>query len=126
MREPRAEILVAVLGQWASGKSTAARTLVGHLGGEDRVVFINDAVRLTGQVLNHIRDLEDSNVKVSMEEDGRQRLWCEQATLWLGPGEDLETVDPNTLAFDMPDHALCDWLTRARAGDIIRSCGLTE
>ena len=33
------QIVVGVLGQWASGKSTAAKTLVSYLGGEENVVF---------------------------------------------------------------------------------------
>ena len=33
MLEREGEIIVGVLGQWASGKSTAAKTLVEHLGG---------------------------------------------------------------------------------------------
>ena len=60
------EIIVGVLGQWASGKSTAARTLVEYLGGEGRVVFINDQELVASQAVNHILELEDSKVKLSI------------------------------------------------------------
>ena len=42
MTETQAEIVVGVLGQWASGKAEAARTLIRHLGGEGPVVFLTD------------------------------------------------------------------------------------
>jgi uridine kinase len=37
MNERKGEIIVGILGQWASGKSTAAKTLVSYLGGEGDV-----------------------------------------------------------------------------------------
>ena len=42
MGELEGEIIVGILGQWASGKSTASGTLVRYLGGEGEVIFISD------------------------------------------------------------------------------------
>jgi hypothetical protein len=114
MREVEGSIIVGVLGQWASGKSTAARTLVEHLGGEGQVAFLNDAVLLASQAVNHILEPEDSGVILCVEEDGRQRLECEHATVWLPPGEDFQTVELATLRFDVDDGVLPEWLHRAR------------
>ena len=74
MKELGEEIIVGILGQWASGKSAAARTLIEYLGGEGKVVFINDQELLVGQAVKHFLGLEDSQVKLSIEDDGRQRL----------------------------------------------------
>jgi hypothetical protein len=115
MREGQEQVVVGILGQWASGKSAAARTLIGHLGGEGNVVFINDAWLLAGRVVKHILDLGESNVTRSLEEDGRLRLEGERAALWLRPGEDLETVELGTLQFRFGDDVLWDWLDRVRA-----------
>jgi len=129
MVERKGEIIVGVLGQWASGKTAAAKTLVRYLGGEDEVVFITDRVLLAGQVANHILELEESKVKRSIEDDGRQRLEGELATVYLRPGEDLETVDLDTLLFDLHDDIYVSvppetysWLDRARLelGSLIR------
>jgi hypothetical protein len=114
MMEHKGEIIVGVLGQWASGKSTAARTLIRYLGGAGEVVFINDQELFARQAVNHILELEDSKVTFSIEDDGRQRLDGEHATVWLGPGEDLKTVDLNTLQFNVHDNVLPAWLNRAR------------
>jgi hypothetical protein len=114
MMEPKREIIVGILGQWASGKSAAARTLIEYLGGEGQVVFINDQELLISQAVNHFLEL-DSKAKLSIEDDGRQRLDSEHATVWLGPGEDLKTVDLNTVRFDAHDDVvLWDWINRAR------------
>jgi hypothetical protein len=110
----KGEIIVGILGQWASGKSTAARTLIKYLGGRGEVVFINDQELFARQAVNHILELEDSKVTFSIEDDGRQRLDGEHATVWLGPGEDLKTVDLNTLQFNVHDDVLPAWLNRAR------------
>jgi hypothetical protein len=96
-------IVVGVLGQWASGKTEAARTLIRHLGGEGKVTFLTDRVLFARQVVDHILELEDSQVVVSVEADGRKRLDGELGVVWLGPGEDLRTVDLNTLSFDVYD-----------------------
>jgi hypothetical protein len=101
MIEHKGEIIVGVLGQWASGKTAAANTLVRYLGGEDEVAFITDRVLIAGQAVNHILELEESKVRRSIEDDGRQRFDGELATVYLGPGEDLKTVDLNTLLFDL-------------------------
>lgn len=115
MREQKGDIIVGVLGQWASGKSTAASTLIRHLGDMGEVLFITDRDLFASQAVNHILELEDSGVVVSVEDDGRQRLEAEHATVWLGPGEDLRTVDLSTLyRFDVHDDVLPAWLNRAR------------
>jgi hypothetical protein len=114
MTEPEGGIRVGVLGQWASGKSTAARTLIGYLGGSDNVVFVTDLVLFASQAVSHILELEDSKVKSTIEKDGRQQLEGELATVWLGPGVDLKTVDLTTLRFDVHDTVLPAWLNTAR------------
>jgi ABC-type oligopeptide transport system ATPase subunit len=119
--EIKEESIVGILGQWASGKSTAAKILIRYLGGEGKVTFITDRELLAGQAVNHILELDDSKVTFSVEDDGRQRLEGKLATVWLGPGEDLKTVDLNTLLFDLQDDVYdnvapgsCNWLERAR------------
>ena len=108
-------IMVGVLGQWASGKTEAARTLIRHLGGEGDVIFLTDRVLFASQVINHILEPEDSKVVVSIEDNGRQRLDGELATIWLNPGEDLRTVDPSTLDFDVyEDQVMNAWRNRAK------------
>jgi hypothetical protein len=121
MVEHNGEIIVGILGQWASGKSAAAKTLVSYLGGEDEAIFITDRELLAGQVINHILELDDSKVKRSFEDDGRQRIEGELATAYLGPGQDLETVDLNNLLFDLRDDVYNSvalgsrhWLDKAR------------
>jgi len=115
MIELEGEIIVGILGQSASGKTAAARALVRHLGGEGKVVFLSDRVLFASQAVNHILELEDSKVVVSIEDDGRQRLDGELATIWLGPGEDLRTVDVSTLDFRVhDDQVLNAWRKRAK------------
>ncbi len=89
--------------------------LIEYLGGEGKVVFIHDQELLINQAVNHFLDLDDSKVKFSIEDDGRQRLDDEHASVWLGPGEDLKTVDLNTVQFKTHnDVVLWDWINRAR------------
>jgi hypothetical protein len=115
MIEPKGEIIVGILGQWASGKSAAARTLIRYLGGEGETAFITDRDQFAGQAVNHILESDDSKVRFSIEDDGRQRLDGEHATVWLDPGEDLKTVDLSTLFdFDVQENVLPAWLNRAR------------
>ncbi len=114
MKDHKGDIVVGVLGQWASGKSTAARTLIRYLGGEGEVAFITDRELFAGQAVKHILELDDSEVTFNIEDDGRQRLDGEHATVWLGPGEDLKTVDLNTLNLDVHDNVQATWLNRAR------------
>ena len=115
MGEPAGGIQVGVLGQYASGKTEAARTLVRHLGGEGQVVFLTDRVLFARQAINYLLELDDSQVSMSREQDGRRRLEAELATIWLRPGEDLRTVDPGTLHFDSVDEqALYGWRRRAK------------
>jgi hypothetical protein len=60
---------------------------------------------------------------VSIEDDGRQRLDGEHATVWLGPGEDLKTADSSTLFdFDVHDNVLPAWLNRARVESGYQVC----
>jgi len=96
-------VIVGVLGQWASGKSTAAETLVKHLGKEGDVIFITDRVLVAAQAVNHILEIDDSELEVSLLDDGRRRLAGELAAVYLEPGEDLANVDLNTLLFDFHD-----------------------
>ncbi len=48
------EIIAGILGQWASGISTAARTQIKYPPGEGEVASINDQELLASQVVNHI------------------------------------------------------------------------
>ena len=116
------EVIVGVLGQWASGKSTASKTLIGYLGGEGNVAFINDQWLFSGQVVNYLLELEASKVVSSIEDDGRRRLSAERATIWLRPGQDLRTVDLAGLQFDVPEDTLADWLNSARVELAHRIC----
>jgi len=114
MKEFDGRIIVGILGQWASGKSTAAKTLVSHLGGEGDVVFLTDFVCLSGQAVNHILKLEENAVTTVIEDGGRRQLQGKLASVWLRPGEDLETVDLHTVRFDVNDAVVPAWLNRAR------------
>jgi hypothetical protein len=115
MTRPDGGIVVGVLGQWASGKTEAARTLIRHLGGRGEVVFLTDRVLFASQAVDHILELEDSKVQVGMEDDGRKRLDSELVTIWLRPGEDLRTVDPASLDFFVyDDQVLYAWRKRAK------------
>ena len=114
MRNPRGDIIVGILGQWASGKSTAAKTLIRHLGGKDEVVFISDRALLAAQVVDHIFGLDVSEVIFSVEVDGRRRLEGKHAVVYLDPGEDLKTVNLHTLLFDLYGDVAWDWLNRTK------------
>ena len=103
MSESYAGVVVGVLGQWASGKTEAARTLIRHLGGEGNVVFLTDRALFASQAIKHLLELEDSEVAVRIEDDGRQRLDCDLLTIWLAPGEDLKSVEPSSIRFEMYD-----------------------
>ncbi len=116
MVRPEGEIIVGVLGQWASGKSTAARTLLAYFGGEPNATFIDDRELVYRQAVRHILELEDSQLKLSIEDDGQQRVEGEHAVVWLDPGEDPESVDWSTYhRFDVPEDLLPAWLDEARA-----------
>jgi hypothetical protein len=122
MVDRRGEIIViGILGQWASGKSAAAETLVRYLGGEEEVIFITDRDLLASQVLKHILELGDSKVKRSIDDEGRQRFEGELATVYLGSGENFENVDLSTLLFDLHGeiydnvpHESLSWIDEAR------------
>jgi hypothetical protein len=122
MVDRKGEIVVGILGQWASGKSAAAETLVRYLGGEDEVTFITDRELLASQVVKHILELGDSKVIRSTDDEGRQRFEGELATVYLGSGENLETVeDLSTLLFELHEEIFdnvprdsLSWIDEAR------------
>ena len=121
MNEQQGQIVAGILGQWASGKSTGSGALVNHLGGEGEVIFIDDRAMLAGQAVKHILELDKDQVKVTIEEDGRQRFEGEYATVFLNPGEDLKTVDLSQLLFDLHEEdqaqdlsAWCTWFYAVR------------
>jgi hypothetical protein len=101
MADGRKEIIVGVLGQWASGKSTAAETLVRHLGGEGEVTFLTDREILARTVITHVLGFEGSRVKRSIDQAGTRRFDGDLATVYLGPEETLDNVDLNYLRFDL-------------------------
>ena len=115
------EVIIGVLGQWASGKTTAARTLVDHLGGEDEVIFLSDRVLLGQYVVNYVLQSEGSEANRTIEADGSQRFTAPLATFWLSPGEEASSVDTNTVLFEIheevydnvPAGAL-NWMDSAR------------
>jgi hypothetical protein len=121
MEDRRSEIVVGILGQWASGKSAAAETLIRHLGGEGDAIFITDRELLARQAVNHILELEDSKVSRSIDDEGKQRFEGELATVYIGPEETLDNVDLNTLLFDLHEDVFdkipyesLSWIDRAR------------
>ena len=114
MMESGGGIIVGVLGQWASGKTTASRTLIRHLGGEDKVAFINDQYLFAGQAVKYLLALEDSQITCTLEADGTRRLEGEYAKVWLDPGEDLKSVDLSTLRWNLHEDVMPEWLNRAR------------
>lgn len=108
------KIAVGILGQWSSGKSTAARILIEHLGGEGTVIFLNDQHIFASLLVKKLLDEDSARIVSRVEGDGRQRLATEYATIWLRPGEELQTVDVKSIAFDVPDETLAAWLNKAR------------
>mgnify|MGYP001826415334 CR=1 FL=1 len=114
MTEPEGGIIVGVLGQWASGKTSASRTLIEYLGGEDKVAFINDQYLFAGQAVKYLLELDGSQVTCTLEDDGTRRLEGEYAKVWLGPGEDLESVDLSTVRWNLHEDVIPAWLNRAR------------
>jgi hypothetical protein len=120
--DPYEPIVVGVLGQWASGKTEAARTLIGHLGGEREVIFITDRELFAAQAVRHILEPPDSRVTASHEADGRRRLEGEHVTVWLGPGEHLDTVDLSTLLFLVDEDVMPAWQSQARDELVAQIC----
>ncbi|MEJ2737382.1 MAG: hypothetical protein P8189_28145 [Anaerolineae bacterium] len=114
MGEPKGEIIVGVLGQYASGKSEAARSLIRYLGGKDEAIFINDRELLTRLAVDHLLELDEAQVTSTMEEDGTQRLDGKLATIWLRRGEDLNTLDLDTLRWEVRESVVHPWLARMR------------
>ena len=112
------EIIVGILGQWASGKSSAAKILIRYLGGENKTIFITDRVFVVGQAVKYILGEENSKGILSLEADGSQRLDSDHGTVWLSPEEDLQSVDLNRVRIDIPDDIydkeLPAWLNNAR------------
>ncbi|NIV37634.1 MAG: hypothetical protein GWN58_51910 [Anaerolineae bacterium] len=114
MGEPGCEITVGILGQWASGKTEAARTLIGHLGGPGKVTFLSDRELFFRQAHEYFLGLDESQVTTVLEADGSRRLQSEQAALWLGPGEDLRSVNLSSLRFYPDDETSASWLAASR------------
>ncbi len=108
-------VIVGVLGQWASGKSTAARTLLAYFGGEPHAVFIDDRELVYRLAVHHVLKAGDSKLALSIEDDGQQRLEGERVVVWLDPGEDPSSVDWSRYhRFDVPGDLLPAWLNEAR------------
>jgi len=122
MSEPGGAIAVGILGQWASGKTEAARTLVKHLGGPGKVVFLSDRELFFRQAHEYFLGLDESQLTITLEPDGCRRLQSEQAALWLGPGEDLRSINLSTLRFYPDDETSASWLeaSRLQLGDQFR------
>jgi hypothetical protein len=78
------------------------------------VAFLNDAVLLASRAVNHVLELERLGAARRVEEDGRQCLRGKQATVWLRPGEDFQTVELATLRFAVDDDVMPEWLHRCR------------
>jgi len=114
MTEHRGGVVVGVLGQWASGKSTAAKTLIRYLGGESEVTFLTDFVTFAHQAVDHLLSLEEEQIESSIEAEGVRRLKGELATVWLDPMEELESIDLNSVTFRVNDDVLPAWLNGAR------------
>jgi hypothetical protein len=121
MVDQKGEIVVGILGQWASGKSAAAETLVRYLGGEGNVTFITDRELLARQAVNYILELEASQIKRNIDNEGRQRFEGELATVYISSEETLENVDLNAMLFDLHDdvydnvpHESLSWIDKAR------------
>ncbi len=94
-------VVVGVLGQWASGKSTAAKILVDHLGGREQVIFLDDRKLVAAQAVEYIRRLPEAQLKRSVDADGLRIIEGPLMTVRLPPGETLDTVDLRNLLFDM-------------------------
>jgi hypothetical protein len=114
MRAYQKPIIVGVLGQWASGKSSAAAILLQYLGGTSKAIFLSDREDVTRQAVNYMLSVRDSQVTTSLEDDGRRRIESGPVTIWLNPGDDLRTVDLNQLQWDVEDELLPDWLNQGR------------
>jgi len=121
MVNPGEEIMVGVMGQWGSGKSTASAALVERLGGPDQVVFITDRELLAGQAVDYIRGLDETEARRIITPDGTIKLEGDLAAVFLREGEALDTVDLNSLLFDLHDEIYdevpvggCSWLDLAR------------
>lgn len=103
MVNPGEEIIVGVMGQWGSGKSTASAALVEHLGGPDQVVFITDRELLARQAVDYIKGLDETKARRIITPGGTIKLEGDLAAVFLREGEALDTVDLNTLLFDLHD-----------------------
>ncbi len=96
------------------GETTASRTLIGHLGGEDKVAFINDQCLFAAQAIKYLLALEDSQITCTLEDNGTRRLEGEYAKVWLDPGEHLKSVGLSTLQWSLHEDVIAEWLNRAR------------
>jgi hypothetical protein len=96
-------VVVGVLGQWASGKTTAAKTMVDHLGGPEEVIFLTDRKLLGAQVTDYIRQLPEMDLTRTVDDVGCQKLAGPLMSVRLQPGETLDNVDLNHLDFRLTD-----------------------
>lgn len=92
-------VAVGVLGQWASGKSTAAKVLVDHLGGEGEVIFLSDRTLMAAQATEYIRRLPETQLTRRTDRAGSLLLEGPLMSVALPPGETLSGVDLNSLDF---------------------------
>jgi hypothetical protein len=112
--ESEGPIVIGVLGQWASGKTEAARTLIRHLGGEGNVVFLTDRDLLVEQALGYFLGLDDSEITTTLEPDGTRQLQGEHAVSWLGPGDELDSVELDHFRWRPNDEVIGPWHDAAR------------
>lgn len=123
MAETEGRIVVGILGQWASGKTEAARTLIRHLGGEGNVVFLTDRDLLGEQALGYFLGLDDSEITTILESDGRRQLQGEHAVAWLGPGQELDSVELDRFRWRPNDEVIGPWHDAARLALGEQICG---
>ena len=114
MADTEGGIVVGILGQWASGKTEAARTLIRHLGGEGKVVFLTDRDLLVEQARGYFLGLDDSEITTTLEPDGMRRLQGEHAVSWLGPGQELDSVELDRFRWRPNDEVIGPWHDAAR------------
>ena len=86
-------VVVGVLGECASDKSTAARILVDHLGGPDQVIFLDDRSLVAAHAVEHVRQLPETQLERSVDAAGLNKISGPLMTVRPPPGETLDTVD---------------------------------
>ena len=78
------------------------------------MAFLSDRELLFRQAHEYFLGLDESEVTVVLEADGSRRLQSDQAALWLGPGQDLRSVDLCSLRFYPDDETSASWLAASR------------